>query len=307
MITRFNKMRILSIMKSCPNLTTVTRLIRTAERCFAFAMRIVPRQYRFQTALWLARATAPLFSSSAAYREQQIKNFHHPDEIVLYLLLNALTKNGTRFDLEIATNGYEHFERAYARGKGVLIIGHHAALTLLMVRLFHDKGLDPIVVTPDGSLRVAGTLARAGTIQPSHMFLVQLRTKLRQGRLICAMPDRGEHHVGRTIEFETPAGPVILAPAIIDVAERCGAEVVFTEVRVTGRQLVATIAAPSSESIIEDFISFVRECTAGSNGLSRKDAKTEREESRANAFFAALLSAFAPLREKYFQHRIDRR
>lgn len=300
---------ILSIVKSCPNLTTVTRLIRIAERCFAFAMRMVPRQYRFQTALWLARATAPLFSSSAAYREQRIKNFHRPDEIVLYLLLNALTKNGTRFDLEIATKGYEHFERAYERGKGVLVIGHHAALTLLMVRLFYDKGLNPIVVTPDGSLRVAGTLVRAGTIQPSHMFLVQLRTKLRQGQLICAMPDRGEHHVGRTIEFETPAGGVILAPAIIDVAARCGAEVVFTEVRVTGRQLMATIAAPSSESIVEDFISFVRECTAPSGGLSRKGANAERQnaKSRANAFFAALLSAFAPLREKYFQHRVDRR
>src|ERR1043166_9810586 len=104
-------------------------------------MLIVPRQYRFQTALLLARATVPLFRRTAAYREQAIKNFHRPSEIVLFLLLNALTKNGTHFDLEIIAEGYQHFERAYAKGKAVLITGHHAALTLLMVRFFHDKDL----------------------------------------------------------------------------------------------------------------------------------------------------------------------
>jgi hypothetical protein len=113
------------------------------------SMRVVPRRYRFATALSLARVTVPLFRASAAYREQWIKNFHRPDEIVLYLLLNALAKNGTRFDLEIATTGYQHFERGFAKGKGVLVTGHHAALTLLMIRFFHDQGLAPVVITPD--------------------------------------------------------------------------------------------------------------------------------------------------------------
>src|ERR1041384_700661 len=97
-------------------------------------MRLLPCRYRFQTALWLARATVPLFTRTAAYREQQIKNYHRPDEIVLFLLLNALAKNGTRFDLTIDAKGYQHFQDAYARGRGVLVTGHHAALTLLMVR-----------------------------------------------------------------------------------------------------------------------------------------------------------------------------
>src|ERR1044072_7147198 len=162
-------------------------------------MRVVPRQYRFQAALLLPRATVPLFVWTAAYREQRIKIFHRPDEIVLYLLLNALAKNGTHFDLEIVSKGYQHFERAYAKGKGVLVIGHHAALTLLMVRFFYDKGLDPIVVTPDPRWRVQGTAVTAGTIQPLRMFLVHLCTKVRERKLVCAMPDRGEHHAGRTI------------------------------------------------------------------------------------------------------------
>jgi len=258
-------------------------------------MRTVPGQYRFQAALLLARTTVPLFRWTAAYREQHIKNFHRPDEIVLYLLLNALSKNRTPFNFEIVTKEYEHLQQAYARGKGVLVIGHHAALTLLMVRSFYDRGLDPIVVTPDNSLCVPGTRVTAGTIQPSHVFLVQLRNKLRRGKLVCAMPDRGEHHSGRTIEFETPAGPVILAPAMIEVAARCGAAVIFTEVRVEGRRLVAAIAGPAASSedmapaIIEDFICFVRKCTApaasralpsqrSADLFSRKVAMTQRKK-----------------------------
>jgi len=231
-------------------------------------MRIVPRRFRFATALLLARVTIPLFRSTAAYREQWIKNFHRPDEIVLYLMLNALAKNGTRFDLEIAVTGYQHFERAYAKGKGVLVTGHHAALTLLMIRFFYDEGFEPVVITPDDGLRVPGTSVVAETIQPSPVFLVQLRNKLRAGKLVCAMPDRAEHHAGRTIEFATPAGAVIVAPAIIEVAARSVAEVLFTEVRVARGRLVATIAAPATSSagvapaLIADFISFVRDCTS---------------------------------------------
>ena len=260
----------------------MTRLIRAAERCFALALRIVPRQYRFQTTLLLARATVSFLVRTAAYQEQSIKNFHRPDEIVLFLLLNALTKNGTRFDLEIVVKGYQHFERAYSQGKGVLVTGHHAALTLLMVRFFHDKELQPIVITPDHSLRVPGTSVAAETIQPSHMFLVHLRTKLRAGKLICAMPDRAEHHGQRTIEFATPAGPVIMAPAIIEVAARCGAAVLFTEVRVEGRQLLAVITdcasspADDASAIIADFISFVRDRTAAANGASNSQTNTNR-------------------------------
>ena len=259
--------------------------VRSAELCFAVMMRLVPRQFRFETALLIARATVPLLSKTAAYREQQIKGFHSPSEIVLYLLLNAMSKNGTPYRLEIAVSGYEDFLRSHAKGKGVLVVGHHAALTLLMVRFFHDNDLDPIVISPDPRLPVAGTLVTARTVQPSPMFLVQLRGKLRSGELVCAMPDRAEHHPGRTVEFATPAGRVILAPAMIQVAARCGAEVVFAEVRVHNRRLVGSIRVPSPSSadapaITADFISFVKECTATHSrsddpGINSLNAVTE--------------------------------
>jgi lauroyl/myristoyl acyltransferase len=165
----------------------------------------------------------------------------------------------------IDVKGYEEFERAYAAGKGVLVIGPHAALTLLMIRHFYDRGLDPVVVSPDPLMRVGGTRVTARTVQPSPTFLVKTRSRLRGGELVCAMPDRAEHHGARTVEFDTANGRVIVAPALTQVAARCGAKVVFTEVHMEGRKLVGTIATPSATSdgaadaIIKDFMEFVRE------------------------------------------------
>jgi lauroyl/myristoyl acyltransferase len=241
---------------------------RTAEFCFAMAMRLVPEGRRFTLAWLVARATVPLFRITEGYRKHQTRNFLDPHEISLFLLLNALTRNGTTYDVKIAVDGYQHFARACDLGKGVLVIGHHAALTWLMIRYFHDKGFDPVVVSPDRQLRVAGTALPARVVQPSQMFLVQLRSRLRSGDLVCAMPDRREHHGTRTLEFATSAGQVIIAPAMIQVAARCGAEVVFTEVRLEGRKLIATIDSPALSSariasaITDDFISFVRARTA---------------------------------------------
>jgi hypothetical protein len=76
------------------------------------------------------------------------------------------------------------------------------------------------------------------------------------------MPDRAEHHAGRTIEFATAVGRVIVAPALMQVAARCGAEVLFTEVHIEdGYKLVGTITAPSAgtpDTITNEFIEFVQ-------------------------------------------------
>lgn len=238
--------------------------IHAAELYFATAMRLVPRRYRFGAAVFIARAALPLFRRTYAYREQELKGFDGPQEIALHFILNALTRKGTRFDPVIDVKGFEEFERAYEAGKGVLVVGPHAALTLLMIRHFYDRGIDPVVISPDPQMRVGGTDVTARTVQPSPTFLVKTRSRLRRGELVCAMPDRAEHHGDRTIEFATANGRVIVAPALTHVAARCGAKVVFTEVHMEGRVLVGTIAVPSAESagapdaIIKEFMEFVR-------------------------------------------------
>lgn len=238
--------------------------VRAAELCFATAMRLVPRRRRFAAAVLASRAALPLLRRTEAYRVQEKIGFDRPHEIALHFVLNALTREGTQFDPSIEVKGYEEFERAYAAGRGVLVIGPHAALTLLMVRHFYDRGLDPVVISPDPLMRVGGTRVTARTVQPSPTFLVKARSRLRRGELVCAMPDRAEHHGARTVEFATADGSVIVAPALTQVAARCGAEVIFTEVHAEGRGLAGTIAAPrlasagAVEAIINDFMEFVR-------------------------------------------------
>lgn len=240
------------------------RFARAAEICFAALMRLIPRRQRFGAAVILARAAVPLLRRTSAYRKQLTTKVDGPCEIALHFLLNALTKNGTRFDPSVAVRGYEEFERAYAAGRGVLVTGPHAALNLLMVRLLHDGGFEPVVVSPDPGMRVVGTTVTVRTIQPSPTFLVKTRNSLRRGQVVCAMPDRAQHHGSRTVEFNTAKGKVIFAPALMHVAASCGALVVFTEVHVEGRRLVGTVAAPSSAKVgatgtlTEDFMRFVR-------------------------------------------------
>jgi lauroyl/myristoyl acyltransferase len=239
------------------------RLIRAAEFLFAAAMRLAPRRCRFGAAVLVARAATPLLRLTEAYRRQELIGFDGPGEIALHFVLNALTRNGARFDPVVEVRGFAELERACAAGTGVLVLGPHAALTLLMIRLFYDRGLDPVVITPDPGMRVAGTTSTVRTVQPSPTFLVKTRGRLRRGELVCAMPDRAEHHGARTVEFVTVSGRVIVAPALMHVAARCGARVIFTEAHADGGSVVGTIRAPanasSGDALTEDFIAFVQE------------------------------------------------
>ena len=242
--------------------------IRIGEHGFALAMRVVPRSHRFHLAALIARGAEPMLRRTDAYREQEIKNFHNPYEISLHLVLNALTKNATTFAPPIVVKGFDELARAHSAGKGVLVIGHHAALTLLMVRFLYDQEVHPIVITPDPQMSVAGTSVTVRTIQPSPSFLLKLRSSLRRGEVVCAMPDRAEHEKQRTFDFAIPGGRVIVAPALMQVATRCGAKVIFAEIHAERNILAGTLATPSAsdvDTITDDFVAFVRATTGSAS------------------------------------------
>ncbi len=227
-------------------------------------MRLIPRRRRFGVAILMARAAAPFFRRTEAFREQRKGNVDGVCEIALHFVLNTLTKNGIEFDPVMIVDGQEEVESALAAGRGVLLISPHTALSLLVVRFFHDAGCDPIVIAADPQMRVSGTSVTATTIQPSPTFLVAARTRLRTGKLVCAMPDRAEHTEGRTVEFDTANGRIILAPALMQLAARCGAKVVFVKVYVEERGIIADMVSPplsadsSADAITANFIEFVR-------------------------------------------------
>jgi lauroyl/myristoyl acyltransferase len=239
-------------------------IFHLAGLCFAMAMRLIPRRRRFGVAMLLARAAAPFFRRTEAFREQRKGNVDGVCEIALHFVLNTLTKNGIEFDPVMIVNGHEEVERPLAAGRGVLLISPHTTLSLLVIRFFHDAGYDPIVIAADPQMRVSGTSVTATTIQPSPTFLVTARTRLRTGKFLCAMPDRAEHTEGRTVEFDTANGRIILAPALMQLAARCGAQVVFVKAHVEGRAVIADMVSPSlssdnsGDAITADFIQFVQ-------------------------------------------------
>lgn len=239
-------------------------LLNVAGICFAYAMRLIPRRRRFGVAILVARAAVPFFRRTEAYEDLRRGNVDGVSEIALYLVLNALTKNGTSFDPVMKVNGYEKLELALESGDGVLVISPHTALNLLMIRFFHDSGHDPVVITADPEMRISGTTLTANNLRPSQTFLVAARTRLRDGRLLCAMLDRSEPCEGRTVEVVTANGRVFIATALVQVAVRCEANVVFTEVHIDKCGVVANLVMPSPgstgcvDAISNEFSEFIQ-------------------------------------------------
>ena len=230
-------------------------------RCLAAAMRLAPRRWRFSLARVVAGAVEPILRRTAAFRHQEASKIDGARELALYLVLRVLTRYGTRFDPRVTIDGSELLTRALATGQGVLLVGPHVTLYHLLFRRLYDDGFAPAGITAERDMRLPGTTIVADTMQPSATFLVTTRNLLRRGRLVCAMLDRGEHRPGRTVEFSAPLGPIIVAPALLQVAVRSGARVLFTEVHATRDEIRATIHQPSSESVdglTREFADFVR-------------------------------------------------
>jgi len=229
---------------------------------FATAVRMLPRRWRFGAAMRFARAAEPLLRRTPAFRVQDVWNVDGAPEIATHLVLWTLTRHGVRFDPVIVARGYEGLLRAHAEGRGVLLVAAHAALGVTAIHFFHRDALAPIIVAPEPQMRVPGTAVFVETVQPAPTFLLSVRDRLRAGRLVGTMLDVLEHHGDLTFEFDTPRGSAIMSSALLQVAVRCEARVVFMEVHVEKGRLVGCFVTPASdtvEGLTEEFIAYVRQ------------------------------------------------
>jgi len=234
---------------------------RLAGAGAAAVMSIVPRRRRFDAAVLFARPLVEILRRTPQYRLLDSTAFNSDADIALHLLLHTLTANGAAFDPLVRIDGYERFAAAHRRGRGVLLVAVHTPLVLLMLRRFHDDGMAPFVVAADPALRVAGTTVIADTVQPSANMLVQIRNRLRQGRLVCAMLDGGACPKPRMTEVDTPLGRVRFSPELLHVAARCGAAVAFSEAHLEGRRVHGAIAVGSAAggaAVEQEYIDFIR-------------------------------------------------
>jgi hypothetical protein len=241
-----------------------------AGAAFAHAMRVVPRRWRFRAASLFAFAAQPLFRRTSAYRVQRAIGVDSIGEISLHMVTDALTVHGTEFDPEVTIEGYDVLVKMYGEGRGVLLIQPHAVLTHLQFRVFHDRGLRPVGITTEADLRFPGTRTLANVLAPSPTFLVTVRNRLREGRLVWGAVDRAEHTEGRTIELETVKGRIIVATPLLEIALRCGSRIGFTDVHLRGGRVLGRIApgkSDTAEGLAREFAEFLGQRHASSPGV----------------------------------------
>jgi hypothetical protein len=235
------------------------------SRALALEMWAVPRRYRFSAVARLARVLTPLVRRTSWYRAQRQLRIDGDREIALYYVLEIMTNSGALFEPALHVEGAEVLSDALKREQGVLLVAPHALLSQLIVRYLYDIGNVPTVVSAAPLAHIYGTRLVASTCQPTPTYMIRLRSVLRSGGVVCAMVD-GEHATERKlVKFATAVGLMYLSDALIRLALRCNASVLFISVRVDPRRgALLTFAAPAKstgltvESVTEDCVAFIQ-------------------------------------------------
>lgn len=275
-------------------------LLHLAGRAVGLLIRVVPRRFRFAAAVRASIALRPLIRRTGAYRAQRRQNVDTIREIALHRVLESMTASGALFDPVMRVEGMEHMEAGMADERGVLLVSPHAMLGTLILRRIYDRGWPQMILAGFPVLYVSGTRAEIPTLRPSPSFLIRVRSRLREGGLVCAMLDRGEGLRRRAVDFDTARGPVQVADALIPLALRCGARVVFLAVRMEGTEVVARLAPPSpasrtADEVTADFVAFVQAHVAA-HGAGRAAPPPSNLPAPAPA--AAPVASAAPRRRR---------
>jgi len=248
-------------------LPLASRLRRAGGIVVSTAVRLLPRGMRFRAAIAIARIATLLLRFTGIVRQRLGMRMETAREIVTYQLLEILTRNGVRFDPAVRTIGWEHVTNALASGRGVLMVAPHAMLSTFILWLLTDTGAEMNVVSAAPML-VMGTGAPVSIINAAPAFLLQVRKVLRANGLVGAMIDRDVVTSRSTFEVPTDGGPVVIADALLQVAFRMNAAVVFHVGHLHDGEIVVTFDVPSPdesrsvEGITEAFISFLQKHVA---------------------------------------------
>lgn len=234
--------------------------VRLGARSIATAMRLVPSQKRLPVAIALIRLYTSVVPGAARHLPRH--RIDGPVEARLFRFLDVLTRYGCTFEAPLETEGEEHVPALLAAGRGVLLIGPHSMLNMLVIRYLHDRGCVPLIVASNPAIRVLGTRIPVNAIRPGTGSLIVIRGALRRNTIVGAMVDRRPVGDGSAFEVDTATGKMGFTDTLFQVAERTGARVLFTRARVTDRGTIGVrFEAPegTAEELLQRFIAFTRE------------------------------------------------
>jgi lauroyl/myristoyl acyltransferase len=223
---------------------------------------------RYRAIVIASAIAAPLLRTTTIVRSRLATRIETAREIVTYHFLDVVTRHGVVFDPVVRVEGIEWFDAALAKGKGVLIVSPHAMLITSRLRNLYERDVDAAVISPS-EIMIPGTKRRARVIEPSFTFLLEVRRTLRGNGVVCAMIDRDVATSKTAFEVMTDQGPLVAVDAMIRLAARAGASVVFMTARISGGAIVVIHEAPSAteatspEGVTASFAAFLRRHVAG--------------------------------------------
>ena len=253
----------LSLRVSALVLRVLRFLLHITASCLGVAWRLIPQRHRFGAAKIVASVLGGFLLSWRQWQSRSAHIMETPREAALQAVLRTLDRVGTEYDPEVRVHGAEAFAAARDAGRGLLMIGPHAALSKLIVRYLTDHGYSPLTVV-NGVIRFGGTRERPRLIITSPTFLLTVRSELRAGSIVGAMADHEPENRRRTFEVATHAGPVLLSDGLLRIAHKYNAAILFISSALSDDGVVQIYLEPpspaslSAEAITNDFVAFVQ-------------------------------------------------
>lgn len=240
-------------------------------RTAAAILRLVPMHRRYRAALAVAR----LFPRDRRHtRSPSLKRRPGASslrEMVLGTLLEAMDFCSVGYEPAIVLTGSGPMQAALRAGRGVLYAATHAngGLARLAVRVFHDWNVGLAPVTLGARCAVPGKALLIPSIRRDPHFMVAVRTRLRNGELVCALLDAYERTEQRPVEIRAAGGSLWVSDSLLRLAVACGAAIVFAAasldddgtIRVTIETLPDDADAERSRS---EFVAYIERHMAGS-------------------------------------------
>jgi lauroyl/myristoyl acyltransferase len=222
-------------------------------------MRIVPMRHRFGVAVASARTLTPLLRHLPPFRERRQWLIDSDAETTLSFALTMLNRAGVRYLPRLRFRRFEILADAVETGRGVLLVGPHSMLSLLVIQQLGELGYAPAAV----SCMPANDLASRPSmevVKTGRGALLDSSRRLRRGELVCAMLDRPAPNE-RPVEIVTDRGTLIASDALVRIAVGARARIVFGISRLDADGTVVGsyfAPAPTSHSAAEVWQDFVR-------------------------------------------------
>lgn len=191
--------------------------------------RLVPTRMRFRAVMLAGFMLAPLFGPVLLRRYGNVVG-SGTDE-TLRVLFRAMTRMRVRYTPAVQSADVDRELLPSLRNGGAVLVTAHFPINALMIRWLYDQGIEVSAIreTP-GAAYVWGTPVEIDTLPPSQNVMLQMRSKLLEGRPLLLAIDRARPSA-RPLNVVTRFGETGIATPVFTLAEKLRLPVFFYGVR----------------------------------------------------------------------------